>query len=147
MKVILRQRVEKLGEVGETVRVKDGYARNYLIPRGVVVEATPGNMRMVESLREQIALKDKKAATDATAVAQKLEKVTLSVPVQVGEEDKLFGSVTAITIAEHLKEQGFDVNKKDILLDEPIKALGIYNVPVKLHTGVTAEVKVYVIKE
>ncbi|MAG20726.1 MAG: 50S ribosomal protein L9 [Candidatus Marinimicrobia bacterium] len=147
MKVILRQRVEKLGEVGDIVRVKDGYARNYLIPRGVVVEATPGNLRMVESLKEQIAMRDKKAATGAAAVAQKLEKVTLSVPMQVGEEDKLFGSVTAITIAEHLKEHGFDLNKKEILLDDPIKALGIYKVPIKLHTDVTTEVKVYVIKE
>lgn len=146
MDVILRQKIEKLGDVGDIIRVKPGYARNYLIPKGMAVTASQGNINMVKAQKKKVDFQQMKAVDKARAIADVLSTLKLSATVQVGKEDKVFGSVTAITIAELLKKQGIDVNKKDVLLDEPIKALGIYNVPVKLHHDVEAEVKVYVIK-
>ena len=147
MEVILQEKIDKLGDVGDVVRVKDGYARNYLMPRGLVVEATPGNVRAVEDLKGQIASREKKATAQLRELADKLSKLKLSAPVKVGEDDRLFGSVTAITISELLQEQGHEVDRKAIDLDEPIKTLGVHSVPVKLHPEVEAEIKVYVIKE
>ena len=147
MEVILKQKIDKLGDVGDMVRVKDGYARNYLMPRGLVVEATPGNVKEVEELKNQIAARDKQTTVHNSEVAEQLSKLKLSAPVKVGEDDRLFGSVTAITISELLQEQGFDVDRKAIQLDEPIKSLGVHNVSIKLHTDVETEIKVYVIKE
>ena len=146
MDVILRQKIEKLGDVGDIIRVKPGYARNYLIPKGMAVSATQGNINMVKAQKKKVDFQQMKAAEKARAMADMLSKLKLSAPVKVGKEDRVFGSVTAITITELLKKQGIDVNKKDVLLDEPIKALGVYNVPVKLHHDVIAEVKVYVVK-
>ena len=147
MEVILKQKIDKLGDVGDMVRVKDGYARNYLMPRGLVVEATPGNVKEVEELKNQIAVQGKQTTVYHSKVAEQLSKLKLSAPVKVGEDDRLFGSVTAITISELLQEQGFDVDRKAIQLDEPIKSLGVHNVFIKLHTDVETEIKVYVIKE
>ena len=147
MEVILKQKIDKLGDVGDMVRVKDGYARNYLMPRGLVVEATPGNVKEVEELKNQIAAQGKQTTVYHSKVAEQLSKLKLSAPVKVGEDDRLFGSVTAITISELLQEQGFDVDRKAIQLDEPIKSLGVHNVFIKLHTDVETEIKVYVIKE
>ena len=147
MEVILKQKIDKLGDVGDMVRVKDGYARNYLMPRGLVVEATPGNVKEVEELKNQIAAQGKQTTAQHSEVAEQLSKLKLSAPVKVGEDDRLFGSVTAITISELLQEQGFDVDRKAIQLDEPIKSLGVHNVFIKLHTDVETEIKVYVIKE
>ncbi len=145
--VILRKNIESLGEVGDVVRVKPGYARNFLIPRGFAVEATPGNVRMVEAQKEQEDTREAKALADVEKTATKLEVIKLSAPVQVGEEDKVFGSVTAMTVAELLQNEGYEIDKKHIVLPEPIKALGVYDVPVKLDHDVEAMVKVYVIKE
>ena len=147
MEVILKQKIDKLGDVGDIVRVKDGYARNYLMPRGLVVEATRGNVKEVEELKNQIAARDKKSTVHHNEVAEQLAKLKLSAPVKVGEDDRLFGSVTAITISELLQEHGFDVDRKAIQLDEPIKSLGVHKVFIKLHTDVETEIKVYVIKE
>lgn len=147
MKVILREKIEKLGDVGDIVRVKDGYARNYLIPRGMVVQATAGNLNAVKALQNQLASREQKATAYLQDLADELSKLKLSAPVKVGEEDRLFGSVTAITVSDLLKEQGFDVDRKAILLEEPIKSLGVHNVVVKLHAEVETEIKVYVIKE
>ncbi|MCF7804167.1 MAG: 50S ribosomal protein L9 [Candidatus Marinimicrobia bacterium] len=147
MKIILRQDVEKLGEAGEIVDVKPGYFRNYLHPRDMAMRATDSNRKVYEEERRMQQVRENKAKFEAQKVADKLENVSLNAPVQVGEEDKVFGSVTSQDIAKLLDEQGFDIDKKDILLDEPIKALGIYNVPVKLHKDITGEVKVWVIKE
>ncbi|MDP6578945.1 MAG: 50S ribosomal protein L9 [Candidatus Marinimicrobia bacterium] len=147
MEVILKQKIDKLGDVGDMVRVKDGYARNYLMPRGLVVEATPGNVKEVEELKNQISARDIKTTVHHGEVAEQLSKLKLSAPVKVGEDDRLFGSVTAITISELLQEQGFDVDRKAIQLDEPIKSLGVHNISIKLHTDVETEIKVYVIKE
>ena len=147
MQVILKKKIDKLGDVGDVVRVKDGYARNYLMPRGLVVEATSGNVRAVETLKKQSANRDKKATAHLRELADKLSKLKLSAPVKVGDDDRLFGSVTVITISELLQEQGHEVDRKAIYLDEPIKTLGVHAVSVKLHPEVETEIKVYVIKE
>lgn len=147
MKIILREDVEKLGESGEVVDVKPGYFRNYLNPRGMAMRATDSNMKVYEEERKLKEIRENKAKYEAEKLAEKLANVSLNAPVQVGEEDKVFGSVTTQDISKLLEEQGYDIDKRDIQLDEPIKALGIYTVPVKLHKEVTAEVKVWVIKE
>ncbi|MBH30465.1 MAG: 50S ribosomal protein L9 [Candidatus Marinimicrobia bacterium] len=147
MQVILKKKIDKLGDVGDVVRVKDGYARNYLMPRGLVVKATSGNVKAMETLKKQIANRDKKATVHLRELADKLSKLKLSAPVKVGEDDRLFGSVTAITIRELLEEEGHEVDRKAIHLDDPIKTLGVHTVSVKLHPEVETEIKVYVIKE
>ena len=147
MKIILRQDVDKLGESGEIVDVKPGYFRNYLNPRGLAMRATESNRKIYEEERRIQQVRQDKAKFDAQKLADKLQNVSLNAPVQVGEEDKVFGSVTSQDIAKLLAEQGFDIDKRNIELEEPIKALGIYNVSVKLHKEVTGEVKVWVIKE
>ena len=147
MEVILREKIDKIGDVGDLVRVKDGYARNYLIPKGLVVKATPGNLKDVENLKGQIAHRKIKETSQHSIIADKLSKLKLTAPVKVGDDDRLFGSVTAITIAELLAEQGFEIDRKTVYLDEPIKSLGLHNVTIKLHPEVQAQLKVYVIKE
>ncbi len=147
MDIILRQDFESLGQAGEVVSVKDGYARNFLIPKGIAYLANEANKKRYENDVKQQAWrlnKDKKIAED---LAVKLENVSCTISVQVGEEDKMFGSVTSQNIAEALTSQGFEVDKRKILLEEPIKSLGIYSVPIKLHTEVEATVKVWVVKE
>lgn len=147
MDVILRQKVENLGEQGDIIRVKPGYARNYLIPKGLAVMATPSAMRILEERKQQKAVHERKAEKEAKKTAEKLSGLSLTASVQVGEEDRVFGSVTAMTISDLLKKEGIKVDKKNVLLDEPIKTLGLYTVPVKLYRDVQAEVKLYVIKE
>lgn len=147
MKIILRENVDKLGESGEVVDVKPGYFRNYLNPMGMAMRATDSNLKVYQEERRQREIRDNKAKFEAEKLAQKISNVSLNAPVQVGEEDKVFGSVTSQDIERLLKEEGYDIDKRDILLEEPIKALGIYTVPVKLHKDVTGEVKVWVIKE
>lgn len=147
MEIILRQDYKELGKTGEVVKVKPGFARNFLIPRGIAYLATDASKRRLENdLQQQTwrLAKDKKLAEE---LAKKLENVSCTITVQVGEEDKLFGSVTSQNIAESLAAQGYELDKRKILLEEPIKSLGIYSVPVKLHTEVDATVKVWVVKE
>ncbi len=147
MEIILRQDYEGLGAAGKIVKVKDGFGRNYLIPKGVAYIATEANKKRHEADLKQQGMRlarDKKAAEE---LAEKLKNVSCTITVQVGEEDKLFGSVTSLNIAESLLSQGFEIDKRKILLEEPIKSLGIYSVPVKLHTEVEGTVKVWVVKE
>ncbi|MBN1996538.1 50S ribosomal protein L9 [candidate division KSB1 bacterium] len=147
MKVILKTDVKQLGKAGEIVEVKPGYARNYLIPTQSAIEATNVNMKAYseeKKLEEKRALKGK---IQADELAEKLSKVSVTAVVQVGEEDKVFGSVTSQNIADMLKENGFDIDKKKILLDEPLRALGVFDVPIKLHQDVEATVKVWVVRE
>jgi len=147
MKVILKQDFENLGKFGEIIDVKRGYARNYLIPRKMVMPLSKGNLRILEEERKREKSKKDKDKKLAVEHAQKLEKVSITAQVTVGEEDKVFGSVTAQTISGLLKEKGFDIDKKKIILEEPIKALGIYTVKIKLDPEVEAKVKVWVVKK
>lgn len=147
MDVILRQDVEKLGKTGDIVTVKDGYARNFLLPRGMAFEATSGNRRRLEAERLQ---REKKAAAEgdaARALAARLEPVSLTFTMKAGDGDKLFGSVTSTDIAERLKAEGFEIDRKAVELEEPIKALGVYKVPIRLHHDAKPEIRVWVVKE
>lgn len=147
MKIILRKDFETLGKVGDTVEVKDGFARNYLIPQKIAFEATKGNLRALEEEKEQVARRSDKQLRAAQKLASELEKLSLTIQMKVGEEEKLFGSVTSQMIAEVLKEKGIEIDKRIIELEEPIKALGIYSVDLKLHPDVIGKVKVWVVRE
>lgn len=147
MEVILRKEHEKLGAVGTKVVVKDGYARNYLIPRGLAYEATEGALRALDEEKKQAERRSGKELKSSEKIAQELEKVSITIQMKVGEDEKLFGSVTSQMIADSLKEKGFELDKRIIDLEEPIKALGIYNVNIKLHQNVTGKVKVWVVRE
>ena len=147
MKIILRKEIDKLGKAGEIVEAKNGYARNYLIPRGFAVPATPSNMKIYEQEKQAEQRKLQKEIEEAQALANQLNKVSITATIQVGEEDKVFGAVTNQTIADLLKEKDFDIDRKKIILDEPLKALGVYEVPIKLHSEVEAQVKVCIVRE
>ena len=147
MEIILRQAVENLGKPGDVVKVKSGYARNYLLPHGLAYEATPGNLKRIQQERDRLEAAENERRASAQGVAEKLEQVSLTFSARVGEEGKLFGSVTATDIAQQLETQGFHVEKRQIDLHEPIKALGVYRVPVRLHADVKPEIRVWVIKQ
>ncbi|MBX9927454.1 MAG: 50S ribosomal protein L9 [Gemmatimonadaceae bacterium] len=146
MEVILREAVEKLGHPGDIVTVSSGYARNFLLPRGVAYEATPGNKKRIAQEKERLEAAENERRAAAQAEAAKLEPVSLTFSARVGEEGKLFGSVTAGDIAHQLEAQGFKIEKRQIDLHEPIKALGVYKVGIRLHADVKPEIKVWVIK-
>jgi len=147
MKILLRQDFETLGEAGDVVRVKNGYARNFLIPKGIALAATPANTKRFENEKKQMNWRKEQEKRKSEELAKVLENVSCTITVQVGEEDKLFGSVTSQNIAESLEAQGHAIDKRKIVLEEPIKSLGIYSVPIKLHPEVEAKVKVWVVKE
>ena len=147
MKIILTETINRLGEAGEQVNVADGYGRNYLLPQQKAVMATEGNLKILQGRLNRMEAQDTKAQEDAAKIAKELENISCTAVVQVGEEDRMFGSVTAQNISELLKEKGFEVDRRIINLDEPIKELGIYPVPVQLHPKVEAKVKVWVVKE
>ena len=147
MKVILRKNFDQLGKIGDLIEVKDGYARNFLLPRQVAYIATKGNIRALEEEKQQLAKKEVKELEAAKVLAAELENVSITIPVKVGEEDKIFGSVTSQMISDALKEKSYEIDKRKIDLAEPIKALGIYTVNVKLHNEVTANVKTWVVRE
>ena len=147
MKIILTKDDEKLGTAGETIEVKNGYARNYLLPNSLALLATPGNIQRYEEQKKLHSYRENKHVRNAEVLAEKLQKVSCTASVAVGEEDKIFGSVTSLTIAELLKEKGYEIDRRKIILDEPIKALGIYSVPIKLHSQIEAKIKLWVVKE
>jgi large subunit ribosomal protein L9 len=147
MEIILRQGVENLGKPGDVVKVKAGYARNYLLPHGLAYEATPGNLKRIQQERDRLDAAENERRTAAQTLAERLEQVSLTFSARVGEEGKLFGSVTTADIAQQLEGQGFHIEKRQIDLHEPIKALGVYRVPVRLHADVKPEVRVWVIKQ
>ncbi len=146
MEVILKTNVEKLGVVGDLITVADGYARNYLIPRKFAVEATVKNRRFIEHEKKIEADRAVKHTKDAEKLAEQLSGVSCTITVQAGENDRLFGSVTSMDIAASIEEQGFSVDRRNIILEEPIKELGIFTVPIKIYQDVTANVKVWVVK-
>ena len=148
MEVILRQAVEKLGQPGDVVKVSPGFARNYLLPRGIAYSATAGNLKRIAQEKARLQAAEDERRGGAQTIAARLEAVSLTFSARVGEEGKLFGSVTTSDIAEQLHAQGFDmIEKRQIDLHEPIKALGVYRVPVRLHADVKPEIKIWVIKQ
>jgi large subunit ribosomal protein L9 len=147
MKIILTKDVDALGMTGQIFDVAKGYARNYLIPQGFAVEATAQNLKRMEGERQKVEDRMLKAKDEAERARDKIAEVVLTIPQKVGEEDKLYGSVTTMDIAAHLEKQGISIDRRKIHLDKPIKALGEFDVPVKLHPEVTAAVKVVVVPE
>ena len=147
MKVILRQDYETLGKIGDLVDVKDGFAINFLLPRKIAYSALKGNIAALEEEKKSVAKKSKQELKTAENLASELEKVSVTIPVQVGEEDKIFGTVTTQMIADSLKEKGHEIDKRKIEITEPIKSLGIYEVNIKLHSSVEGKIKVWVVRE
>ena len=147
MQVILQKDVPKLGTVGEVVNVKPGYARNYLIPRGMALMADAGSVRSIEHAKRLTEHAKRKARAEAEALAERMKDVNVTLPVRVGENDRLYGSVTARDIAKDLALQGWPVEAKRIVLESPIKTLGVFQVPVTLSVGVVAEIKVWVVQD
>jgi large subunit ribosomal protein L9 len=147
MQVILRGSMEHLGAAGDVVNVKPGYARNYLLPQGLAFEATEANVRRIEREKAQVTKRANDELQAARQRAATFEGVSVTFTARAGEEGKLFGSITTADIAEKLTEQGIEVDRRQIQLDEPIKALGVFSVPVRLHAEVRPELKVWVIKE
>ena len=147
MEVILRDHVEKLGKRGEIVKVSDGYARNYLLPRKLALPATEGNKKHVERERKIMETREAEEKSQADAIASRLSTIDITIARRVGETEQLYGSVTAADIAEFLKTKGFEIDRRKLILPEPIKALGEHDVPLKLHREVTAPLKVKVVRE
>ncbi len=147
MELILKERVEGLGERGDIVRVKDGYARNYLLPKGLAVPATEAQKRILEEENRLRVIRDDKIKRNVQVVAEKMKNLSCTIVVQAGEEDKLYGSVTAHNITEAIVKQGYEVDHKQVMLTEPIKKLGVYTVPIRLHREVEVPIKVWVVKE
>jgi len=147
MKVILRKDFDQLGKLGDILDVKDGYARNYLFPRQIAYPATGSYLKMFEEEKKQHARRSEKKRHSSELLAKELSGITLTIPMKVGEEDRLFGSVTSQVIGEALEGKSITLDRRSIELSEPIKSLGEFTVPVKLEGGVNASVKVYVVKE
>ncbi len=145
MKVILKQDIEGLGNGGDLMDVKDGYARNYLIPQGLALAATAKSIKSVEHERALIASRLKKERQGAQDIAERIANTSCTIAKRVGENDRLFGSVTSKEIEEALREEGILISKRSILLENQIKELGVFEVPIKLHTDVTATLKVWVV--
>ena len=147
MEVILRQDVPQLGQRGDIVNVKDGYARNYLLPHKLAMPATESNRKQVAEMKAAAARRAATEKSGAESLAAQLAAVTLTISAKAGESDQLFGSVTAMDIAAALEAKGFGIDKRKVLLEEPIKTIGEYDVPLRLHHDVTATVKVSVVRE
>ena len=147
MKVILTEGHENLGEAGSVIVVKDGFARNYLIPRKLALAASKGNLNVYEELKRQKEARNTRSQREALALSRKLEKASCTIPVAVGKEDQIFGSVTVQHISDQLVEHGFEIDRRWIELEEPIRTLGVFDVSVRLHAEVRATVKVWVVKE
>jgi len=147
MKVILREDVDNVGRSGQVVEVKKGYGRNYLIPKNLAVEATRKNLKQLDHEKRLIEDAQKRKLDKASKVAEALAQHSCTILCQVGEQDKLFGAVTARDIADQLRRDGFDVGRRQINLEEPLKQLGVYNVPVKLEQGVEVSLKVWLVRK
>lgn len=147
MKVILREDIDTLGKCGDVVEVKDGYGRNYLLPRNLAIAANRGNLRAINELKQQQDLRLAKVRRAAESIKSRIEKASCTAEVLVGEEEKVFGSVTTQNIADLLGTQGIEVDRKKIMLDEPLKQLGVYTVPIKIAADVVANLKVWVVKK
>ncbi|OLD67084.1 MAG: 50S ribosomal protein L9 [Acidobacteria bacterium] len=147
MQIVLKEDIDKLGRRGEVVKVADGYARNYLLPLGKALPATQGNLKVIEREKRRYVVRLTKEKEENETLSSRIQALSLTLVRKVGEGDVLYGSVTSGDIAEALSKEGIVVDKRRIQLGEPIKSLGIYTVPIRLHPEVTAEVKVWVVKE
>ena len=147
MDVILMEDVENLGKRGEKITVKKGFARNFLLPRKIALPATSSGARMMKEEERRRAVREVKMHREAQELAGDLNKVSCTAEVQAGEDDRVFGAVTSADIADLLTAQGFDIDKRKIVLDEPLKALGVYTIPIRLYSDVEAKVKVWVVKK
>ncbi len=147
MQVILQENIPSLGKAGEVVSVKDGYGRNYLLPKGKAVKADPKNLKMLDHQKRVVAAKEAKRKTEAEDLAKKMGELSITISREAGEGEKIFGSVTTKDVAEALRREGYVIDRHDIKLEEHIKQLGIFDVPVKLHPEVTGTVKVWVVKK
>ena len=147
MKIILREDMDALGLEGDIVDVANGYGRKYLIPKGIALEANTQNIKLLETQRKKIEIKRLKAKEEAEKVKERLADVMITISQKAGEEDKLYGSVTSMDIAAHLEKQGILIDRKKISMDKPIKALGEYDVPIRLYPEVTGSIKVTVVPE
>jgi large subunit ribosomal protein L9 len=147
MKIILKEDLEKLGKCGDVIQVKDGYAANYLFPRNLAIPATKGNLSSIQELTRQKKFRDEKKIKGAERFKSDLEKISITAEVKVGEEDRVFGSVTSQDIADLLKDKGFVIDKRKVELEEPIKALGVYTVPIKIQADIVANLKLWVVKK
>ena len=147
MEVILREHVEHLGRRGDIVKVAEGYARNYLLPRKLALAVNEGNKRQIERERKNAEARELEEKTQAEAFAARLAELDVSIPRRVGENDTLYGSVTSVDIASALAAKGFEVDRRKIVLAEPLKTLGQVTVPIKIHRDVTAQVKVSVVAD
>ena len=144
MEVILRETIDTLGRAGQVVKVADGYARNYLLPRKLAYLATPGNLKVIEFEKQSLIRKEAKQADDAQKLKELLDKVEVTIRRKVGEQDNLFGSVTNSDVAEELEKKGFTIEKRKIHMDDHIKKIGEYDIPVRLFKDVIASIKVKV---
>ncbi len=147
MQVILREDIDKLGKIGDLIKVADGYARNFLVPNKKAIEATPKNLHAMEHAKKMVSDRIRKLKKEAAVEADRIKGITVTIKAKVGEEGKLFGSVTSMDIADAVKAQGVELDKRRIVLDEPIKRLGEYTIAVKLHADVQADIKVTVVAE
>lgn len=147
MKVLLRQNFESLGEAGKIVNVKDGYARNFLLPRGIAFEASERNLKIFEQEKRRLVGLKEKEKKSAEVLKAKMDGVSITATLPVGEDDRVFGSVTNQDIADLLAAKGFSIDKRKIVLEEPVRALGIYEVPVKLHSEIESTIKLWVVKQ
>lgn len=147
MDIILLEEVENLGKIGDLVKVADGYARNFLIPKKFALQATKRNIKGVEHKKRIAEAKRRSDMKNAEAIAEKLESLKITIPAKVGEEDKLFGSVTRRNIAEAILREGVEIERKNILLEEPIKTAGIFDVDVKVHQETHAKIRIWVVAE
>jgi large subunit ribosomal protein L9 len=147
MEVILNQDIDRLGKAGSIVKVKDGFARNFLIPNRLAMPLTPVNLKKLEQEKQNKVLQLEKIKQQAEELKGRLESFSLTIPVLTHEEDELYAGISDIDLASALKEEGFDIDKNSIILDGPIKSLGIYEVPIKLHPEVLAKIKVWVVKK
>ncbi|PIP20052.1 MAG: 50S ribosomal protein L9 [Candidatus Omnitrophica bacterium CG23_combo_of_CG06-09_8_20_14_all_40_11] len=147
MEVILNQDIDRIGKAGYIVKVKNGFARNFLIPNGLAVPVTSANLKKLEQEKQQKTLQLEKVKREAEELKAKLARLSLTITVLVHEEDKLYANITSQDLAAALKEEGFNIDKNSIVLDEPIKSLGIYEVPVNLHPEILAKIKVWIVKK
>jgi len=147
MEVILKQEVHKLGKAGAVVKVKDGFARNFLIPNNLAVPLTAANLKKLEQEKQRKASQLDKIRKGSEEIKESLEGLSLTLPVLAQEEDKIYGSITAQEISHALKEEGFQIDKNLIILDEPIKSLGIFEIPIRLHPEVSTKIKLWVVKK